>query len=847
MVNQDINSDIACNEKALNLLDYGINEFFKKNYSISIKLIEEAYDIFLSIDDISNTARCLAELSIVKYKASKTNFANSSLLLEKARQLIIKVSDNEEIQAKIIHYLGKLYYYEKRFTEALIFYSKALKQANEGCLEYAKILDSLAIFYLRLNNYQISVKYLQKSLNIKKKICNRPELAFTELLYGRHLLNIENYESASVHLNKALTLNANGGYELFEARILEELAKIHIYIEDYDMAKSFCQKAISLAEETDSKLLLAFALSTMANIKAQTEDISQALSIISRSAEIFQSFDNTRGLAFLEQTGGIIDFKIGNIYKAKEKLYNSIKLFKNLGVLKEIVRGYYYLACVYRSDNDVQSSLCYTLEAMRIAKANNYPFLVNKIESLLYDFVEKELPDISDIATIEEDTLRNNSSLFDNISLFGNLYSHDNAQNPLISLLKIGKAIYNEVNPHRILDIATFETQNALNADRCSIFLYDKYTNELYSRVASGLDNQEIRFPANLGLAGYVYSTGQIIKIDDAYNDPNFNKEIDYKTGYKTKNLVCIPLRNSNHEIIGVFQVINKLNDEFFTDKDVELLVSISTSIGASLDNASLLKRQMLMYEEQNKSFKSFVNTLATSIEARDKITAGHSARVTAYSLAIIDQLGWDAREKEVIEYAAILHDIGKIGIRDEVLCKEGKLTDEEYKHIQEHARITYEILEKMYFQDRFRMVPEIAASHHEKFNGKGYYRGLAGEDIPIGGRILAIADVFDAITSKRHYRDRMPFKQALNILKNDSGSHFDGNLVDKFFEINLSHIVKILSSRYKNPVTLDELRLLSEYSINDLYSVLIKSEETELNEYEQALLDTFLRHYVGE
>ncbi len=93
-------------------------------------------------------------------------------------------------------------------------------------------------------------------------------------------------------------------------------------------------------------------------------------------------------------------------------------------------------------------------------------------------------------------------------------------------------------------------------------------------------------------------------------------------------------------------------------------------------------------------------------------------------------------------------------------------MTDEEYKHIQEHSRITYEILDKNVFWRKFKKVPEIAASHHEKYNGKGYHKGLVGEDIPLGGRIIAVADVFDAITSKRHYRDRMPFKQVLNILK---------------------------------------------------------------------------------
>ena len=116
------------------------------------------------------------------------------------------------------------------------------------------------------------------------------------------------------------------------------------------------------------------------------------------------------------------------------------------------------------------------------------------------------------------------------------------------------------------------------------------------------------------------------------------------------------------------------------------------------------------------------------------------------------------------------MHDIGKIGIRDSVLQKEGKLTDDEYKHIQEHVRITHDILEKIHMSQDFKTITEIACSHHEKYDGSGYYRHLSGENIPYGGRILAVADVFDAITSKRHYRDKMHVADLFNF-------YYSGNI----------------------------------------------------------------------
>ena len=116
--------------------------------------------------------------------------------------------------------------------------------------------------------------------------------------------------------------------------------------------------------------------------------------------------------------------------------------------------------------------------------------------------------------------------------------------------------------------------------------------------------------------------------------------------------------------------------------------------------------------------------------------------------------------------------------------CNKELLTPEEYKHIQEHVQITHNILDKIYMSNDFKMITEIACSHHEKYDGSGYYRHLKGEDIPYGGRILAVADVFDAITSRRHYRDKMPIQNVIDILLEGKNKHFDGNLVDVFLKI---------------------------------------------------------------
>jgi HD-GYP domain-containing protein (c-di-GMP phosphodiesterase class II) len=136
----------------------------------------------------------------------------------------------------------------------------------------------------------------------------------------------------------------------------------------------------------------------------------------------------------------------------------------------------------------------------------------------------------------------------------------------------------------------------------------------------------------------------------------------------------------------------------------------------------------------------------------------------------------------EIIKVAALLHDYGKIGISDSILKKEDALTPEEYQQIQTHAEKSRKILEQINFEGIYSAVPDIAGSHHEKFDGSGYPNGLKGEEIPIGARIIAVADVFEAITSKRHYRNPMPENIAIGIIAHQSGKHFDGEIVQAFF-----------------------------------------------------------------
>ena len=431
------------------------------------------------------------------------------------------------------------------------------------------------------------------------------------------------------------------------------------------------------------------------------------------------------------------------------------------------------------------------------------------------------------------------------VSLFkcppvSHLSSHANIKDPLIALVKIGQAVAAEKDINKLIKTIAEETKVAMNADRCTVYLYDRDTDELYSKVATGLeDTQELRIPADRGIAGHVVKTGETINIKDAYKDKRFNPEVDKKTGYRTKTILCMPIKNFNQDIIGVFQVLNKF-DETFSIDDEDLLVAIASSAGISLENAQLFDKQRKLLEEQRLLFDSFIETLASSIDARDKITSGHSSRVKMYASLIAKEFGLEKRDVSILEKAAALHDIGKIGIRDSVLQKEGKLTPEEYQHIQEHVEITHNILTKIRMSDDFKEIADIACSHHEKFDGSGYHRGLRGEKIPFGGRILAVSDVFDAITSKRHYRDKMPIEKVINIIMESSGKHFDPLVVDKFLDIKLDKIVSVfLTENVELTLSVNDKKELSKYNLLDLYYSII-------NNCSNMLLQVFNKYYVG-
>ncbi len=313
--------------------------------------------------------------------------------------------------------------------------------------------------------------------------------------------------------------------------------------------------------------------------------------------------------------------------------------------------------------------------------------------------------------------------------------------------------------------------RQSTRCERCSLFLLDKEKGMLFPLVAEGIEDHDIQLSLNLGIAGLVAITGEDLNIENAYEDPRFDSRIDQKTGYRTQCILCVPIKNRSGEVIGVLEVINK-KEGVFSENDKDMLKALSSFVAISIENA-------ILFDEHDQQFKSILEVLAASIDAKDPLTAGHSLNVTKYAEGIARELGFGEAEIEVLTVAALLHDYGKLGTSDDILKKPGKLTPAEYNHIKGHVVNTRNILEKMYLMRKYRDVPLIAASHHERLDGSGYADGRETHQIPFMAKIIAVADVFEALTSKRYYHEARSPETAFAILNEEAGTKLDENIIE--------------------------------------------------------------------
>lgn len=316
-------------------------------------------------------------------------------------------------------------------------------------------------------------------------------------------------------------------------------------------------------------------------------------------------------------------------------------------------------------------------------------------------------------------------------------------------------------------------TRYALNASASSLLLFDEYNTELIYKFDDGPLGKQLRrlqMGKNLGIAGWVVQNSKPLIVQDINRDERFNKFIDEVIGLVMRSVICAPLIVKN-KVIGVIEVINKLEDVIFNDYDLQTMVAVANTAALALENVRL--NENLLH-----SYKSSIQELASLVDAREANAGKHSKQVSEYALIGATELSFSEHEKEIIEYAAILHDIGKLRIPESILNKPGHLTPDEWHIIREHSVIGYNLLRGIpSLNDASRLI----LYHHERYDGKGYPYKLKGETIPIGARLIAVADAFDNMTTNHSYRAALSNKEALSELGRYAGSQFCPVAVKKF------------------------------------------------------------------
>ena len=320
----------------------------------------------------------------------------------------------------------------------------------------------------------------------------------------------------------------------------------------------------------------------------------------------------------------------------------------------------------------------------------------------------------------------------------------------------------------RICQIVADEVQSVLPAKNLSILLVDAQTGVLHSKIAVDRDSHRhapFQLQPGQGITGRVAQTGQPLIVCDVGQDPGF-----VPVSYPIASLLSVPMTLGS-KTLGTINVSDKMDGKEFSTYDLKLVLAIAAEAAVALENARL-------FVEVKDLFLSTVKSLVMAIDAKDPYIHLHSLRVSEVSSILSDELGLSPLEVEQIKLAALLHDVGKIGVPEQVLLKPDKLSQQEWEEMKRHPLHSVHILEQV---KQFSHIVRWVRHEHEHYNGSGYPDGLKGDVIPLPSRIIAVADAFDAITSDRYYRKGRSEEIAVDLLQKGSGIQFDPEVIRAF------------------------------------------------------------------
>jgi len=335
-----------------------------------------------------------------------------------------------------------------------------------------------------------------------------------------------------------------------------------------------------------------------------------------------------------------------------------------------------------------------------------------------------------------------------------------------VEFLQVANAGAVEGSIDEYLGLVIKSAKKELSATAAAVLVLDPESKNVLNQIESCDDDRyrpEVLDESSATKFMYTKSGKPVVRKDQTYVDGQM----------LTKIFISQPIfvRRRLHAVINLL-VLSRFDE--LTDGQLNVLSILSNSAASAIANESL-------YQELQQSYLHAIRGLAKAIEARDPYTAGHTDRVSKLAELIADELGWDKSRIDTLIMGCTLHDIGKIGVPDAILNKPGRLTDDERKKMNSHPKLGYKIIHGI---DLFKPAIPYIIAHHEWYDGSGYPKGLKGDDIPIEGRLLAVADTFDAIMSDRPYRKGGSLLKAISELLKFSGRQFDPEIVAVFIRV---------------------------------------------------------------
>ena len=340
-------------------------------------------------------------------------------------------------------------------------------------------------------------------------------------------------------------------------------------------------------------------------------------------------------------------------------------------------------------------------------------------------------------------------------------------------LESLGSSEWSDDQPADVITGIAEMVQHALAASSCTVFLSNGHGHKVFLDRRDGRKRgsvEQTRVSYLTGTAEWVVRHRNHLVSNEPGENPQSKNHTTQPDGEASQRILCVPLM-AGHHVLGAMEVTRNLQDEPFIDRDVATAQVIGATAGVAIENARL--RQSI-----EEGYRSTIRALASAIDAKDPYTRGHSQRVAQYSMVCGQILVLDAEQLHTLETAAILHDIGKIGIDDAILRKPRKLTPSEHAVVRDHPVIGAAIVHDV---GALSGAVQFILHHHESYDGTGYPHGLSGEAIPLGARIIAVADAFDSMTTERPYRRAMTINEAMRELLRCRGKQFCPKSLDAF------------------------------------------------------------------